>query len=162
MQTIEIISTDNEIIRRQIMQTTWKKAYGHILNESEIEQFFQGKLQEKRTWLQLSCLPKKHFFAQYSGQTVGIATYSLGKTPHAELNSLYVLPDKQNQGIGSLLWEAVLTEMRTAKMQEMQIWVMAAARSKEFYLRQGCRKIARGDYYVGSRLIEAWCYAKSL
>ena len=57
-----------------------------------------------------------------------------------------------------MLWDAIMTKCRTEQVQSMDIWVLKAARSGEFYAARGCQRVAEGDYFIGEKKETAVCY----
>ena len=156
-------NTTFESIRRE----AWEVAYSHIYSADEVGRYFDGKAKEGRTWPSIPCQHEETLVcevppsSQQSSSSTAICAYAKwGWTPHAqaELHSLYVSPSYWNRGCGSMLWDAIMTKCRTEQVQSMDIWVLKAARSGEFYAARGCQRVAEGDYFIGEKKETAVCY----
>ena len=155
-------STTFESIRRE----AWEVAYSHIYSADEVGRYFGGEVKEGRTWPSIPCQHEETLVCevqplpQQLSSTAICAYAKWGWTPHAqaELHSLYVSPSCWNRGCGSMLWDAIMTKCRTEQVQSMDIWVLKAARSGEFYAARGCKCVAEGDYFIGDKRETALCY----
>lgn len=137
----------------------WKQAYGHIYGESEIDHYFQGETQERRTWPTVEYEHTETLTADMQGAICGYAKLGWNTADRSsELQSLYICPEKWNQGIGSQLWSRVIEMNRCAQVRSMDIWVLKHAKSAEFYIQKGCALVDQGDYYIGIRKEVALCY----
>lgn len=155
-----------ESIRRE----AWEVAYRHIYSQEEVDRYFEGLSKEGRTWPSIPCRheetavcevqPLTHT-AEIATQLPAICAYAKwGWTPRAqaELRSLYVSPQHWNRGCGTILWDSIMSKCRTEQVQSMDIWVLAAARSGEFYAARGCKRVGEGDYFIGDKRETALCY----
>lgn len=159
-------NTTFESIRRE----AWEVAYSHIYSVDEVGRYFDGESKEGRTWSSIPCQheetlvceiqPSPQSPQQLSSTTAICAYAKWGWTPHAqaELHSLYVSPSYWNRGCGSMLWDSIVTKCRTEQVQSMDIWVLKAAQSGEFYAARGCKRVAEGDYFIGKKKETAVCY----
>jgi len=81
--------------------------------------------------------------ARSDGQTVGIAAISFAWTlehcgPAAWLDELHVLPEYRDRGIGSLLLDGVIAEVKRAGCRAIDLEVEADhSRAEKLYLRKG-------------------------
>ena len=57
-----------------------------------------------------------------------------------------------------MLWDAIMTKCRSERVQSVDIWVLKAARSGEFYAARGCKCVGEGDYFIGDKRETALCY----
>lgn len=165
------ITNTFESIRRE----AWEVAYRHIYSKEEVHRYFEGLSKEGRTWPSIPCRHEETLVCEVQPSSTGAATCT-SETPtqssticayakwawtpraQAELHSLYVSPKHWNRGCGSMLWEAIMSKCRTEQVQSMDIWVLKAARSGEFYAARGCKRVAEGDYFIGDKRETALCY----
>lgn len=156
-------NTTFESIRRE----AWEVAYSHIYSADEVGRYFDGESKEGRTWPSIPCQHEETLVcevqpspSQLSSKTTICAYAKWGWTPHdqAELHSLYVSPSYWNRGCGSMLWDAIMRTCQSEQVQSMDIWVLKAARSGEFYAARGCQHVAEGDYFIGDKRETALCY----
>jgi hypothetical protein len=50
-----------------------------------------------------------------------------------------------------MLWEAIMKTCGSEQITSMDIWVLKAARSGEFYAARGCKCVDEGDYFIGDK-----------
>ena len=155
-----------ESIRRE----AWEVAYRHIYSQEEVDRYFEGLSKEGRTWPSIPCRHEETVIcevqpltstAETATQSPAICAYAKwGWTPRAqaELHSLYVSPQHWNRGCGTILWDSIMLKCRTEQVQSLDIWVLAAARSGEFYAARGCKRVGEGDYFIGDKRETALCY----
>lgn len=136
----------------------WKQAYGQIYRQNEIDRYFQGETQERRTWPGMKYERTETFVAEMHDTICGYAKLGWNTRGTSELQSLYICPDQWNQGIGSRLWCHAVEMNRCVDVHSMDIWVLKRARSAEFYVQKGCVLVDRGDYFIGARKEVALCY----
>lgn len=161
-----------ESIRRE----AWEVAYRHIYSQDEIDRYFDGKSQEGRTWPSMPCQHEETLICevqqpttatrgtcagtctanaaspqQSSTRVCAYAKWGWTRNAQAELHSLYVSPQYWNQGCGSMLWEAIMKTCGSEQITSMDIWVLKAARSGEFYAARGCKCVDEGDYFIGDK-----------
>lgn len=93
---------------------------------------------ETVNWMSVEVIPQQRVRVAVFGDTrVGFAAFSGGW-----LEQLYVLPEFQNQKIGSLLFNDACTLMKGS----FQFWVFQRnAAGRRFYERQGCRLLKLTD-----------------
>ena len=84
-------------------------------------------------------------------RAVGFAYLTLRPTPYsegpvAELEELYVQPERRNRGVGSRLLEQALEQVRQRSALEMRIGVDEAdTDARRFYERHGFRNTEPGE-----------------
>jgi GNAT superfamily N-acetyltransferase len=143
---------------QNIRYLCWKRAYGHIYEEIEIERYFLGETHERRTWSASEFVRMETLAAEVGGVVCGYAKLGWNVGSHSELLSFYITPERWNHGIGSQLWNRVIELNRIAQVRTMNVWVLERARSSEFYIKQNCDLVNRGDYCIGERKEVALCY----
>ncbi len=134
----------------RIRQEAWEVAYSHIYCQDEIDQYFNGRYVERRTWPSINydlgetyialCSTEQHRVQQphQQQQIIGYAKWCFSAGGKGELQSLYVLPKFWNAGCGSMLWDRIVKRCREENVTNLDIWVLDRARSKYFYMSKGC------------------------
>ena len=152
-----------------IRHKAWNIAYKHIYTSSEINDYFDGKSKEGRTWPSVYCDESEILACEIDGEMVGYAKWAWiaaaadaaaasATQSRAEMNSLYVDPEHWGSGIGTLLWDRIIMTCREKNIESMDVWVLGRARSGEFYASKGCRLEENGDYFIGDHVETASCY----
>ena len=90
----------NKNIAYNIRWKTWKYSYSNIFSQSTIDDYFNKKITEERSWTLIKCFDNKTIFAVYDDVYVGYADICYSDDDVVELKSLYVLPKYQNYSIG--------------------------------------------------------------
>lgn len=75
-----------------------------------------------------------------------------------EVFTLYVMPDRQNQGIGRRLLIALFRRLAASGLDAAIIWVLRDNPSRFFYERLGGRQVSRKAIAVGGGPVEAIAY----
>ncbi len=90
--------------------------------------------------------------ARGGGLVVGFATMSrrpAGAPGDGEVQTLYVLDDWREQGIGRWLMQAAARALRDLSCRSLFLWVLAENPSRWFYERLGGRPVLRSTTHVG-------------
>jgi ribosomal protein S18 acetylase RimI-like enzyme len=109
---------------QNVFYKTWLETYPNEeakITKEDVEEFFKDSLDEKKIELQEKQLAepsehKKIFVALESetNQVVGVCRIFIYEE-YGQLQAIYVLPEFQRKGIGSMLWEKVLQEFGDGK-----------------------------------------------
>ncbi len=75
-----------------------------------------------------------------------------------EVFTLYVAPDRQNQGIGRRLVIALFRRLVASGLDAAVVWVLRDNPSRFFYERIGGRQVSRKAITVGGSVVEAVAY----
>ena len=72
----------------------------------------------------------------------------------AELHTIYLLRERQGSGIGRLLVENLVRDLRAGGFRSMVVWVLAQNPAVQFYERLGAIEISRRDVDIGGALLD--------
>lgn len=92
-------------------------------------------------------------FAEFEDTVVGFAYLTYRPTPYfdgpiAQLEELYIVPGRRDQGIGTVLLQGVLDDARQRDAGELHINVDEIdTDTRRFYERHGCSNIEPGQDY---------------
>jgi ribosomal protein S18 acetylase RimI-like enzyme len=123
---------------------TWQHAYRDQIPDDFLDGLsVEGRTSLWETWLsQLSSDSAVHVASR--GATivgfcwVGPAREGVPVNLAGELYAIYVLPDYQNEGLGSKLMTAGLNSLKACGFREATLWVLESnAPSRSFYERRG-------------------------
>lgn len=97
-------------------------------------------------------------------QVVGFGDCGLNRLPqypyHAEIFTLYILPDHQQQGIGQGLLHALFDHLVSARIESVLIWSLIDNPNRHFYsAMKGAIVAERSSTYWGRKVTElayAW------
>ena len=101
------------------------------------------------------------YVAEGASRIVGFATAGrgrwtdgLGRCPgEGEIETLYVLDDWRDNGLGRAMLRAAATGLAEAGCRSVFLWVLADNPSRWFYERLGGRMVARAMIGVGGRAV---------
>ncbi|NLR31345.1 GNAT family N-acetyltransferase [Levilactobacillus tujiorum] len=118
----------------QLYLTVWRRAYRGLLPADFLAQLTPATWQPRRRWQQT-------WLAFDHGLLVGSCAAGPARQPQraamGEIYSIYVLPQKQQRGIGQQLMQAALTELATTYPQVYLEVLAANQAAQSFYRRLG-------------------------
>ena len=90
------------------------------------------------------------------GLVVGFVTGGRSRRPEmaeGEVETLYILDDWREQGIGRRLMRAMAAHLHALHCRNAVVWVLADNPSRWFYERLGGRTVARGEVHVADQTL---------
>ena len=138
----------------EISVVTWKKTYEGLIDQSILD---AREVTSKRIsqWEQRILHPNDTivYVAEENSKILGYLWGGIGRderfSEKMEIYALYVLPDCQKKGIGSLLVQAFKAYV---SQEDFYAFVLSGNPSERFYLKIGCRKDER--FKMDGELIE--------
>jgi diamine N-acetyltransferase len=131
-----------------IISETWEPAYHHILSPEQIS-FMQEEIYRTAS-LENQMAAGQQFFIMYLNQNpVGFASYSSHQPEVYKLNKLYVKPDYQGQGFGSLLIRHIEKEVLKQGGNTLLLNVNRYNPAREKYEKLGFAVVAEEDIPIG-------------
>lgn len=128
---------DIEVIQT-LARETWPTAYAEIISIEQIE-YMLDKMYNKGELL--SQLQKGHTFliAEDGSRDVGFAGFSvIDSDKHIyKLHKLYVLPDAHGKGLGKILINEVVNQVKDAGGLALQLNVNRDNKAADFYKKAG-------------------------
>ena len=140
---------------------TWRSTYpGMVPDRALIDMNIDNKARSWRAALERPDMAGSVLVADTpEAGLIGFA--SAGHNRHAnlpfagEVQTLYVLPDWQNQGIGRQLLKGCFAGLRSRGLASAMVWVLADNPARFFYERMGGRRAGeREENLWGARLHE--------
>jgi len=142
-----------------IHRTTWQDSYPGILPDAYLSGLDQRRIGAGylRSMLArgggeavfVACIP--------DGTPVGFASAGRARRigiAEGEIETLYILPDWQDQGIGRRLMRAAAAHLSVIGCRSAMLWVLSANGAAWFYRRLGGRPVGREKISVGGRPVE--------
>jgi len=142
---------------------TWRSAYPTLLPEK-----FLAKLSAPRLTAQYDRairMGQGVFVAANSTGTPSVLGFSTARRTRAdqlgdgEVETLYVLDDWQNRGLGGMLLRAAAKHLAAQGCRSAYAWVLRANPAGFFYERLGGKQIASGTTHVGGQDTPQLAYA---
>jgi ribosomal protein S18 acetylase RimI-like enzyme len=131
---------------------TWRTTYpGMLPDRALIDMNVDGKARSWRSMLENPESAGAVLVAEEKGEGGTIGFASASRNRHAnlpfegEVQTLYVLPDWQNQGIGRVLLEGCFAGLRGRGLASAVVWVLADNPARFFYERMGGKRAGERD-----------------
>lgn len=136
----------------------WRSAYAGILPDGYLTQLSAPR-QAAYYHAGMLC-GRAAFVAEAGGRVVGFATAGMRRAGLAdgEIETLYVLDDWREQGIGRQLMQGVARRLARAGCRTAFLWVLRDNPSRWFYQRLGGRRAADGETVVAGVAIPKTAY----
>jgi GNAT superfamily N-acetyltransferase len=146
---------------------TWRNTYpGMLPDRTLIDMTVDGKARSWRLLLERRPGGASVLLAELAGEGV-IGFASAGPNRHAniafagEVETLYVMPDWQNQGIGRRLLEGCFTALRERGLASAMVWVLADNPARFFYERMGGKRAGERDETLWGAVLHEVAYGWS-
>lgn len=140
--------TDAHVIAT-LAHAVWPETYGNILSESQLRYMLDLFYSEKALHNQFD---EGHRFllAEASAETVGFTSFSHDHTAGAfKIHKLYVHPLVQGKGIGAILLDRIITEVRRLGASALRLNVNRHNRARQFYEHHGFTIVGEEDIAIG-------------
>jgi ribosomal protein S18 acetylase RimI-like enzyme len=130
---------------------TWRSTYpGMLPDKTLIDMTVDGKARSWRVSLTREINASVVLVAEAEDDgPVGFGSVGRNRSPNlpfaGEVETLYVLPDWQNRGIGRALLTACFDALKRRELVSALIWVLADNPSRFFYERMGGKRAGERD-----------------
>lgn len=144
-------TTEDIPVIRQLAEQAFPDTYREILSPEQIDYMMEWMYSAESLVRQME---EGHvFYIAYDGDGVPVGYVSIqpeGKDVY-HLQKLYVLPERQGEGIGRQLFSTAVSEVKRLcpEARRMQLNVNRHNKAYDFYCRMGMRKVDEGDFPIG-------------
>lgn len=138
---------------RKLASNTWFSAYKDILSDDQAEYMFEMMYSEDSLKKQMSEEGHMFYIASFDGAPSGYVSVQKRGKSIFHIHKLYVLPEKQDKGIGKLLIEKVFDFARTESgggACSIELNVNRHNKAVSFYKRMGMYISRQGDFDIGN------------
>jgi ribosomal protein S18 acetylase RimI-like enzyme len=136
---------------QEIANITWQPTYVPLLGQDQVDYMLDKMYNKGELLKQLS---EGHVFliAEQGMKAVGFASYSIiDHDNHVyKLHKIYVLPEAHGQGVGKLLMNEVVDQVRTAGAKSLCLNVNRSNKARDFYERAGFKIKETVDLDIGN------------
>jgi len=136
--SVRVAGPEGIDVIRSIAHATWPTTYAQILSPEQLEYMLELMYSEAAILQQME---RGHTFLVFEriGSPLGFASFELanGTTKGSRLHKLYVLPEAQRNGVGTLLLEAVHSAVQKSGGETIDLNVNKFNPAKRFYERAG-------------------------
>lgn len=137
----------------------WRNAYAGILPDG----FLTRLSMPRQAYYYRVCIESGRivYVAEAEGRVVAFVTASRSRSglADAEIETLYVLDDWRDRGIGRALMQRAGARLAEAGCRSVFLWVLRDNPSKWFYQRLSGRRVADSEVWVGGTPIPQTAYA---
>jgi len=136
---------------RSISERTWPSTYGHIISQEQID-FMLDWMYSDDSLAEQFANGHQFFIAHFNGEDIGFCSVSKGEEGKQEhkLNKLYILPNIQKSGAGSLLLNKAVEIAKAAGSNSLYLQVNKHNNAYEFYLKKGFVKESEFKFDIGN------------
>jgi GNAT superfamily N-acetyltransferase len=134
-----------------LAQQIWPQTYGSILSGDQLD--YMMRLFYSPDSL-LSQMQEKHhqfIIIEDEEEPLGFASFSaIPPTHNFKLHKIYVLPGQQGKGLGKLIIDFVIEEIRPRQAAALQLNVNRYNKARTFYEKIGFTVIGEEDVDIGN------------
>jgi len=138
---------------------SWRTTYKGIVPDT----FLESLSYEKRELMWKKGITENHVYIaeNENGQVIGFSTGGKERTGKyeaytGELYAIYILKEFQGQGIGRLLFQSIVDDLKDRNLNSMLIWAIEENPACRFYETLGGKKIDTEEIEIaGKKLSEA-------
>ena len=141
---------------------TWREAYPGMLPDRML--LAMSRARQTQSWRGSICDPGQSVLLAEDGRGEAIGFGSCGGTRHSslpfsgEIYTLYVAPDHQRRGIGSLLLTGLIRELYRVGHHAALVWALADNPSRFFYEAMGASLVAERSEILWGRRVRQHAY----
>lgn len=160
MQSREATGQDSAALAR-IQVTSYRTAYVGLLPAGWLAQFSEAEQEED--WRELLAKPEGELIEVAESEQGEVVGYALGRlnaeAPRGELVALHILPAYQRQGVGRLLFAAMLARLRQRGAASFWLSCLAANPIRAWYERLGGELVEERSVEIAGEPIREVLYA---
>lgn len=138
---------------QELVQLTWPVTYGPILEPKQLDYMMQLIYNTQALKEQIYKKGHQFLLATENNEPVGFASYSVkSNTDPAtyRLHKLYIDPIQQGKGIGKLLLDFILADIKPIGVANLELNVNRFNKAKGFYEKLGFIIIGEEDIDIGN------------
>ncbi|CAM3162108.1 GNAT family N-acetyltransferase [Filibacter tadaridae] len=140
---------------------SWRTTYKGIVPDA----FLESLSYEKREQIWLQGIKENHVYIaeDENGQVVGFSTGGKERTGNyeaytGELYAIYLLEEYQSKGIGRLLVQSIVDDLKEKGLNSMLIWAMEENPACRFYEALGGKKIDTEEIEIAGKKLSEVAY----
>jgi ribosomal protein S18 acetylase RimI-like enzyme len=140
---------------------TWRTTYAGVLSTSYLVGLSARRRENGWRMVILREARDVRVAVDAAGEILGFGSCGPSRSERhfpGEVFTLYVMPDRQNQGIGRRLLIALFRRLVGSGLDAAIVWVLRDNPSRFFYERLGGHQVSRKAIAVGGTTIEAFAY----
>jgi len=142
---IEDLSTIERLARE-----IWPGTYGHILSAEQLEYMLNLIYSPASLQNQLQNQHQTFVIAELDNEPIGFASWSFIDDQVCKLHKLYVHQKTQGKGIGKMLVEFVIEQIKPQQVKTLRLNVNRYNQARLFYEKLGFAVVAEEDIDIGN------------
>jgi len=143
-------ATINDVpIIQQIAYKTWPNTYGAILSEAQINYMLQLMYNTSELEHQIQS-GYQYLLAGNENEIIGFTAFNEISPQAFKLQKLYVLPEAQGTGLGKLLLNHIIQEIKSKGAVSLILNVNRHNNALSFYTKMGFQIIREEDNDIGN------------
>ena len=151
---IRTAGADDIQLIHEMAETVFRNTYAAILSPEQMEYMMDWMYSHENLRKQMA-EGHTYFLASCGGRLVGYSSVQPDGMlddgrPVFHLQKLYVMPDCQHSGVGTALFNHVVSHVSEAAPCRIELNVNRGNPAVSFYERIGMRKLREGDFPIGS------------
>ncbi|WP_159800403.1 GNAT family N-acetyltransferase [Flavobacterium sp. MK4S-17] len=157
--------TDNDVnLINQLAGRVWEPTYRHILSKEQLDYMFGMMYSPESILRQLTQNRHEFLLLQDNGVYLGFASYEINyRTGVTKIHKLYIMPEAQGKGAGSILTNAIEKAAKAAGNSVLTLNVNRFNSALQFYTKTGFIKTGEEDIDIGQGyLMEDYIMEKQL
>lgn len=148
---IKIASSKDIATIQEIAYKTWPDAYKNILSAEQLSYMLELMYNKHELTKQLEDQNYTFIISSQDNTPTGFASFSLVTDQDCyKLHKLYLLPDFQQKGIGKIILDFILSDLKNKKAKRLILNVNRNNKAVRFYLNQDFRIIKEEDNDIGN------------
>lgn len=148
---IRMITEDEIPVIVYLAHRTWPATYNHILSEAQITYMMELFYDPASLKKQMVVEQHRFLIAECNGEAVAFASYGCMNDPgRYKLYKIYTLPNWQGRGIGKLLIDYIIADIKMAGGFTLALNVNRNNNAKFFYEKLDFRVTGEEDKDIGN------------
>jgi len=134
-----------------LAQQIWPATYNSILPGDQLDYMMQIFYSPSSLLSQMQEKQHQFILVEDEEEPVGFASFSaLAGTAKYKLHKIYVLPGQQGKGLGRLIIDFVLEDLKPRNAAALQLNVNRFNKARDFYEKIGFKVIGEEDVDIGN------------
>jgi ribosomal protein S18 acetylase RimI-like enzyme len=143
------LTADIPVIR-DLTFRIWPQTYSPILSRAQIDYMLEMMYSESSLTRQMTEEGCRFIIVYENNIPVGFASYSETENRIWKLHKIYVLPEQQGNGIGKLMLNYIIEEIKKQNARALQLQVNRYNKAKDFYEKLGFTVFKTADFDIGN------------
>jgi ribosomal protein S18 acetylase RimI-like enzyme len=152
---IEIATIDDIPLIQEIADRTWNESFKAVISQKQVDYMLARMYTYDVLSYQMAEGKQVFLLVHEEEQCAGFASYELNanETNITRLHKLFVLPELQKSGAGSILLDEVISIAREHRNESIHLSVNRQNPAVDFYLSRGFEILEEDDIEIGEGFV---------